>query len=166
MKITKILALALIAASVASCKKTDLTENQAAAQSPVATTTAATTTAAPALSDWKTVSNWTSSGKQYSTTLADQAITGAIADKGLVLVFSKNQNNPELLPYSKDGVSWYYQVNKGAVTITATGASVAKGQQFQYLILSEEQLAQLEAKGETKFKLMGLSYENAMNLLK
>lgn len=148
-----------------ACKKNDLKGQAPEQQTPE--TSAAT--------QWKSVTNWSNSKQDaftvYHGKIEDDKITPEVISKGLVLVYKSNGGSVLTLP-SEDSQNnyWYYQISKGAVTITSDvyGAdqTLDENSTFQYFILSKDQLADLEAKGYTKSKLMSLSYADASQLIK
>jgi hypothetical protein len=157
---------------VTACRKNDMIEHTAPA--PVAVAAADSTTA----SSWASFSNWTAEPQEkytvYSNTVNASAINGAVASKGLVLVYKKTGNSIIALPGEEKGNGnsyfWYYQVSNGKLSITADayGNAQAPGnaQSFKYFILTAEKLAELEGKGFSKAELMTLTYENAAAILK
>lgn len=159
-----ITALAVITFVAVACKKHDV-------QAKPVSQTSQTSTAL----QWKSITNWTQSKQNEFTVhhgkIEDAAITTEVVSKGLVLVYKSNGSNILTLPAeektSKDNY-WYYQVSKGAITISADAFGNDQGLNpgsFQYFILSANQLKELEAKGYSKSKLMGLSYADASKLL-
>lgn len=127
-----------------------------------------------AASQWKSVSDWSTSKQEAFTTytgkIEDGAITPDVISKGLVLMYKSNGGSVLTLPAedSKNNY-WYYQVAKGSVTITSDvyGAdqSFNKNSTFQYFILTKDQLVKLEAKGYSKAKLMSFSLAEASQLI-
>lgn len=163
-----ILGLSLVMLA-ASCRKVDVQSPAAAA--PAATAAATQTTA----SVWKTISSWNSSKADkytsFNTTIQDSSITAATIANGLVLVYKKDGSAVSALPYQETGAGeryWYYQAAEGSLTINvdAYGQSQAvdRNASFQYFIITEQQIKDLEAQGKTKGQLMGLSYEEARTL--
>ena len=131
-----------------------------------------------ASSQMKTVSNWPSEKMdkytEFSSTIEDKNITSDVVSKGLVLAFKKSSNSVINLPASeKSGLSaytWYYQVAEGSIVFSADAYGLAKApnsnQSFDYFILSEEKIKDLESKGYSKDQLMNLSYSDAAALLR
>lgn len=153
---------------ITSCKKNDAL-NQAVAPAPSAASTAVKT------SEWKSISNWTSTvGEKftvYTTKIEDSTLTQAVANSGLVLVFTKNGNVIKALPFQEKENSdtyWYYQVSKGVIILSCDNYSGSKSFNtagFKYFVFSAEQLKNLETKGHSKIELMQLSYDNVATLL-
>lgn len=125
---------------------------------------------------WTSDISWNTAKQEkftvYSGTINDQLISNEITDKGLVLVYKKNGNNIQSLPFEEKGTTdayWYYQVSNGKIAINCDnyGAEQKVDENaFQYFIISAEQLAALEGKGYPSFKLLQLSYDEASALLK
>ena len=120
------------------------------------------------LSDWSNVK--TESVTTYFSKFSDSAVTADVASAGLVLVFKKNENSIESLPFQeKDGKTfWYYQVSKNAIRINSddsNGENLDR-QSFSYIIITPQKLSALEANGKTRSDLLQLSYEQAVALLK
>jgi hypothetical protein len=146
---------------VASCKKEDVQVKN----------TPASTTAAPA-SQWKSLTNWSTSTSDnqtnYSSKLADSTITGSVATGGLVLVFKKSGSTIQSLPFqeTESKTYWYYQVSKGTVQVNSNNNENLDQQSFSYFVITPEKLSGLEASGKTRLDLLQLSYEQAVALLK
>jgi hypothetical protein len=131
-----------------------------------------------ASSGMKTVSSWSSEKMdkytEFSSTVEDKNITSDIVSKGLVLAFKKSSNSVVSLPASeKSGLSaysWYYQVAEGSIVFSADAYGLAKepasNQSFDYFVVSEEKIKDLESKGYSKDQLMNLSYSDAASLLR
>lgn len=159
-----ITAFAFITLLATACKK-----NDPKYQAPEQPTTKAT-----APSPWKSVNNWSDSKQNgftvYNGKIEDGSITPEVISKGLVLVYKSKGGSVLTLP-SEDSENnyWYYQISKGAVTITSDvyGADQTLDQNstFQYFILTKDRLAKLEAKGYSKSKLMSLSHADASQLI-
>jgi hypothetical protein len=172
MRTIKIFLISLTVVTVVSCRKDGLNEVAFTEETPSAvinSTQAATAT----LSAWKPVNSWNTLKKQASTTwsgtIDDAAITTDIVNNGLILVFAKTGNSGQSLLYMQAGdVYWYYQVETGRIIInteTVNGnTSIDKGQSFQYVILSKEQLEELASKDVTNDKLISMSWEKASEL--
>jgi hypothetical protein len=165
-----ILGLGLLLAAV-SCKKTDVLPTDSSA----VTAKTASIQSAPVSSEWKTLANWSSASKDkftaFNTKISDSSISNAVTSNGLVLVFKKDGNTINSLPY-QDKTSnsyWYYQISAGTVQINcdsySTNQSVSN-QSFTYFVLSPSQVKDLETKGHSKMDLMQLTYDNAASLLK
>jgi hypothetical protein len=146
---------------VASCKKEDVQVKN----------TPASTTASPA-SQWKSLTNWSTSTSDnqtnYSSKLSDSTITGSVATGGLVLVFKKSGSTIESLPFqeTESKTYWYYQVSKGTVQVNSNNNENLDQQSFSYFVITPEKLSGLEASGKTRLDLLQLSYEQAVALLK
>jgi hypothetical protein len=151
--------------SMASCKKMDLKQEGLTPEAaiPVA---AVAPTAAPA---WKGVNfNAAPESGAFSGVLADNAISAAVASKGLVLVYANNGGSITSLPFTDKatGTSWYYQVAAGDVRISyETKGELTNAPSFQYFVVSPDQLKTLETKGTSKMELLDMSYEAAQALL-
>lgn len=174
MKNTKFLAIVVAMFIFVSCKKNDL-QDVSFNNDPVNNTESSvdnSATAKPSFSEWASVSNWNNEKKDgynvYTGSFTDPTITSDITSSGLVLVFAKTGNTTESLPYNRENISWYYQVANGSIAVTATAsanATIDKSQTFSYVVLSKDQLNNLEAKGVTKSQLMNLSYQNVVSVL-
>jgi hypothetical protein len=146
---------------VASCKKEDVQVKN----------TPASTTASPA-SQWKSLTNWSTSTSDnqtnYSSKLSDSTITGSVATGGLVLVFKKSGSTIQSLPFqeTESKTYWYYQVSKGTVQVNSNNNENLDQQSFSYFVITPEKLSGLEASGKTRLDLLQLSYEQAVALLK
>ena len=155
-----------IAVLVTSCRKTDMPHQEAA---PAVETVAAK-------KDWTSAIAWNAAKQEkfttYNGTIVDQAITSAVADKGLVLVFKKNGTDIQSLPFEEKGANdayWYYQVSKGQIAISCDNYGAEQkvsDNAFQYFVITAEQLQALDAKGHSQIELLQLSYEEAAALLK
>jgi hypothetical protein len=167
MKDMKILVLGLGLLVFASCKKNDITPAQLETETPAPAAAPANTAR---LSSWQSVS-WSADKSNGSAAgvIKDAAITTDVANEGLVLVFAKKGNIEQSLPYMQSGdVFWNYQVEEGTIIITADGANskaaIDADQQFQYVVISKEQLDALDAKGQSRNSLINLSYQTAVSL--
>lgn len=124
-------------------------------------------------SQWNSLSNWSSSKTEnittYFSTLSDSAITAEVANAGLVLVYKKNGNDIQSLPFQeKDSkIYWYYQVSKGSIRISSDNSDGQNlgSYSFSYFIFTPQQISFLEAKGKTKLNLLQLSYGQAASIL-
>jgi hypothetical protein len=150
---------------ITSCRKEDFQENSS-------TTTSATTTTG----SWKSLANWSTARVNDSTTtlfslISDTAISEAVANSGLVLLFKKNGSRIQSLPFEdkSTGTYWYYQISKGLLRIdrnnSTTSAKNFDGQTFTYFVFNPEQISTLAAKGKTKLDLMQLTYNQALELV-
>jgi hypothetical protein len=159
-----ITAFAVITLIATACKKNDLKHQPAEPKAPET---------AVATSQWRTVSSWSNSKQDaftvYSGKIEDNNITSDVVSKGLVLVYKSNGANILTLPAEDKGSNnyWYYQVSKGSVVITSDvyGAGFDQASTFQYFILTKEKVAELEAQGYSKAKLMSLSHAEASQLI-
>lgn len=126
------------------------------------------------VSGWNSLSNWIKSEidstTAYSTKITDTSINSDVIKSGLVLLFKKNGNEIQSLPFQQKETKsyWYYQVSKGSIRVTSAnneqGQSLAD--QFYYFVLSSQKLSTLAASGKTKLDLMQLTFEQASTLLK
>ena len=150
---------------ISSCKKEDVQQN------------ASKTSLTDTKGSWNSLTNWSTEKADDSTTIhfsqvADSSISATVANSGLVLVFKKNGNTIQSLPFEdkSTGTFWYYQISKGALRIDASdnGSSESNfnGQSFSYVIFTPEQISALDVKGKTKFDLMQLSYNEVLELSK
>lgn len=168
MKDMKILVLGLGLLAFASCKKNEVTPALSETETPAPAAAPASTSR---LSAWQALSSWDAAKSNGSVAgiIKDAAITADIANEGLVLVFAKKGSIEQSLPYMQSGdVFWSYQVEEGTIIITADGANdraaIDTDQQFQYIVLSKEQLDALDAKGQSRSILINLSYQTAVSL--
>jgi len=135
-----------------SCKKNDIENNQVqTAEIENAKTTQA--------SGWTTIQNWSGSGSSFQSVIADKNITSDIASQGLVLLFVKANNSTQMLPVKIDQTNFYYHVENGSISITASGESVNKSFEYTYVVFSKDQLQKLEEKGFSKSQLVKMDYE-------
>ncbi|HVG12009.1 MAG TPA: hypothetical protein VM843_03350 [Flavisolibacter sp.] len=157
-----------------SCKKNDFLDEN------VPTETAAS---APELSlntdssAWYSSSKWDIAAQEdfsvHYINVADNKITADVVDNGLVLVFKQNSAGVAALPVEESGKGesqyWYHQVTEGNLLISADTYGGAKAPDasstFKYFILTSQSLKTLEANGYTLDRLMGLSYQEASELL-
>jgi len=149
-----------------SCKKTDVQH-----ENPVSTPAPSTV----AKAEWTAISNWSSSQEEkftsFSATIQDSSISNAVTANGLVLVFSKNGNTINALPFQEKGSTdayWYYQVSKGTITLSSdnySGAQPSSTTGYKYIVFSPQQLRDLEAKGYSKIELMQLSHDDLAAIL-
>src|SRR6187399_2372215 len=114
MKNYKPLLLAFIIVSfIASCKKEDVrqTNLQNASES------------ISKGSQWTSLSDWsnlkTENSTTYFSTFSDSTITADVASTALVLIFKKNENDIQSLPFQEKASKayWYYQVSKNRIRI-------------------------------------------------
>jgi len=153
---------------ITSCKKTDV-QQDSNSPTPVS---ASISSSSP---DWKSITNWSSYKTEkfttFNTKIEDSTITNAVAASGLVLAFTKNGNNINVLPFQEKGTNdsyWYYQVSKGAISISCDAYDSSESltaTSLKYFVFSPEQLNDLEAKGHSKITLLQLSYEEIVTLL-
>jgi hypothetical protein len=170
MKGMKFLALAIGVLTIVSCRKESM--QQEAVNTEVPAADVSTTTSSARLSAWQQVNSWSAakqSGSVYTGRIDDVAITTEITNTGMVLLFSKNGATTQSLPFKQDdNTYWSYQVEEGSVIVNAD-AGVSKttmdnNRQFQYIVLSKEQLDALEAKGYSRSSLINISYQSASTL--
>jgi hypothetical protein len=151
---------------ITSCRKEDVRQNSSKATSLSAVT-----------GSWNSLSNWSTVKTNDSTTtyfsqVADSAISAVVTNSGLVLVFKKNGNAIQSLPFEdkSSGTYWYYQISKGLLRIDGniSGASHQNfyGQVFSYFVFTPEQISTLEEKGKTKLDLMQLTYPETLELFR
>jgi hypothetical protein len=166
----------------ASCKKEDFQETNQTDAETVATETAQ--------AGWQSATNWETVNQQTLSvqyfTINDDNITDEVADKGLVLVFKKNENAINALPFEEANAGtakaeeaganeksnanyWYHQVAKGSLLVSCdlytASATPNTANSFKYFIITPEKLQSLEKDGYTTDKLMNLSYADAASLL-
>lgn len=151
---------------ITSCKKEDVKQLN----------TAAPTSASAANGSWNSLNNWSTIKTDDSTVthfsqIQDTAINAAVAQSGLVLVFKKEGEIIQSLPFQNKstGTYWYYQISRGALRIdgsTSVSQGDFNGQNFSYFVFTPEQISNLEAKGKTKLELMQLTYDQALSVLK
>lgn len=153
---------------ITSCKKEDVRPvNTTGSSALIASKTGA--------SGWNSLSSWSTSKSDnattYFTSLTDTTITADVARSGLVLVFKKSGTTVQSLPFQDQATNtyWYYQVSKDAVRINGDNSESGRnysGQVFSYFVFSAQQIADLGAKGKTKFDLMQLNYDQVLALFK
>ena len=149
---------------IVSCKKEDVQS----------TNTTSSSSNVSKASQWNSLSNWSTSKADNTTTyfssLSDSAITFDVANAGLVLVYKKSGNSIQALPFQEPGNSiyWYYQVSKGSVRINSdnNNGQNLSAQSFVYFVITPQKLSTLQASGKTKLDLLQLSYDQANALLK
>jgi hypothetical protein len=126
---------------------------------------------ATAISNWQPVNNSSTSGKTASTkgftgVVNDLSISQDVLSNGLVLVFAKEGNQGQSLPFVQSGsIYWYYQVEEGQISVSAEG-STDQSKEFQYIVLTSDQLNDLEARGYPKNTLVNISWNDAVDLFK
>jgi hypothetical protein len=164
---------------VASCKKEDFKE-ETLADAPASTIglDEADSVGWNASGTWETADQETFSVRYFS--IEDVNITEDVADNGLVLLFKKNGNSVNAMPFEEEGAAaseegiskanyWYHQVAEGGLLISCDVYESAKApgaeNSFKYFIITPEKLKTLEADGHTTEALMGLSYKEAVALL-
>jgi hypothetical protein len=165
MKVNKIILGALISISALSCRKSEV---------PVGVTAPEITSAKinqfPVLSAWNGLSNWNARQTGQETVnsgiITDAAISVDVLSNGIVLVYAKQQNHVNQLPFRSGQLSLSYSVMPGAISIVAEGNSSAiQGILLSYIILSGEQLASLEAKQFSRAGLLNLSYDEVAAII-
>jgi hypothetical protein len=160
MKYIKLFVIASIVA-LASCEKAELENNT----DPLLTKPSE----AIQSSKWISPQNWSSNDLNYHTTLTDKSITPSIVNEGLVLVYTMQNDIPLPLNGQLDQATWLYQVEEGSIEVSATVKEkkpFIHDQLFSYIIISKEQLMQLEENGFSKLQLMEMSYEQLSGLIK
>ncbi len=124
-------------------------------------------------SSWSTVSFTASEagkGATASGQINDPAIDSAVVSGGMVLVFSKENNEIKTLPFAHtSGIEWNYEIKKGGIQISASSDKKAlsslAGLQFSYAIVPSSKIASLEGKGTSVDDLINLDYSSASALL-
>lgn len=160
-----ILGFALIVL-VSSCRKNDVRHEEQAAAPAATEAVAAVKPASWQSYNWKATSE--DKFKVYNTSISDSAITASVVESGMVLVYKKDGNSVNLLPFSEKGsdLFWHYQVSEGTIGISLDAYGTSKDSQpqseFSYFVFTPAQIAALEAKGTSKAALMSISYENAV----
>lgn len=161
--INSILACGAITLLLASCRKSDIMDEQAV---PVPGQTVAG-------NEWQTASWQSAKGKNKFVNyfeISDPQL--ANAGEGMVIVYKKSGNNERALPFEENiggsPVYWYYQVSGSNITIHRQGNNPGSQSQdlFSHLIINAENFEALKAKGYTYEKLMVLSRESILALLK
>lgn len=162
MNVNKIILGALISISALSCRKSDVPVGITAPE-----ITAAKSNQLPVLTAWNGLSNWNArqtSGQETvnSGIITDAAISADVLSNGIVLVYAKQQNQVNQLPFRSGQLSLSYSVMPGIINIVAEGnGSAIQGILLSYIIFSGEQLASLEVKQFSRAGLLNLSYEEA-----
>jgi hypothetical protein len=162
----KFLFLALGASlAFTACKKTDAAYEATQSHEAKAPEAAA--------ASFKPVADWKSSQQdkfriQYGS-VQDSAITADIVSNGLVLVYAKDGNNIQSLPFQsqQSDVFWYYQIAEGSVLVSCDvyGSAQASAPDVRYFIFSKQKLSELEKNGRSKADLVNLSYDEAKALV-
>jgi hypothetical protein len=177
-----ILGFALVL-TAASCKKSDFKEDGSVAPS----TTASSINEADTVG-WKPAAIWETADQEtfsvHYFTIEDATITNDVADNGLVLLFKRNGNAINSLPFEEgdthDGMNadaensqskyWYHQVAAGNLLVSCDAYGNDKtpdgASSFKYFVITPQMLQRLEADGYTTEKLMNLNYAEAASLLK
>lgn len=124
-------------------------------------------------SAWKGVS-FTANGAEgsdslfYSATINDATIDSAILSEGVVLVYSKENNNINTLPFGlTSNIEWNYEIKNGGILISAnTTKAIAalNGWQFSYVIVPGKKITSLEEKGISMNDVMNYSFTDAEKL--
>jgi|GEM_PF-6529240 len=125
------------------------------------------------LSAWKGVS-FTANGAAgsdslfFSTEINDAAIDSSILSDGVVLVYSKENNNINTLPFGlASNIQWSYEIKNGGILISAnTTQAIAalNGWQFAYVVVPGKKLASLEENGISLDNLINYSFTDAEKL--
>ncbi|MET0463708.1 MAG: hypothetical protein ABW007_11155 [Chitinophagaceae bacterium] len=123
-------------------------------------------------SSWRSVNfSSSSTGKGAAATgqINDPAIDSAVVAGGMVLVFSKESNAVNTLPFTQaSGVEWSYEIKNGGIQLSATDSKALgslSGIEFSYAIVSSAKIASLEEKGTSADDLINLDYSSASALL-
>jgi hypothetical protein len=169
MKGMKFLALAIGVLTIVSCRKESMQQEEVNTEVPAA---AVSTTSSARLSAWQPVNSWSAakqSASVYTGRIDDAAITAEVVNTGMVLLFAKNGTTTQSLPFKQDdNTYWSYQVEEGSVIVNADAgiskATIDNNRQFQYIVLSKDQLDVLEAKGYSRSSLINISYQSASTL--
>lgn len=161
MNVNKIIFGALISISAFSCRKSEVPVGITAPE-----ITAAKTNQLPVLTAWTGLSNWNARQTGLATVnsgiITDAAISADVLSNGIVLVYAKQQNQVNQLPFRSGRLSLSYSVMPGAISVVLEGnSSAVQGILFSYIILFGEQLASLEAKQFSRAGLLNLSYDEA-----
>lgn len=159
MNVYKIILGALISISALSCRKSEVPVGITAPE-----ITTAKTNQLPVLTAWTGLTNWNArqTGQETinSGIITDAAISADVLSNGIVLVYAKQQNQVNQLPFRSGQLSLNYSVMPGIINIVAEGnGSAIQGILLSYIILSGEQLAFLEAKQFSRAGLLNLSYD-------
>lgn len=159
MNVNKIILGALISISALSCRKSEVPVGITAPE-----ITTAKTNQLPVLTAWTGLTNWNArqTGQETvnSGNITDAAISADVLSNGIVLVYAKQQNQVNQLPFRSGQLSVSYSVMPGAISIVVEGnGSTIQGILLSYIILSGEQLASLEAKQFSRAGLLNLSYD-------
>ncbi|MGN6294554.1 MAG: hypothetical protein ACTHMV_17530 [Chitinophagaceae bacterium] len=125
------------------------------------------------LSSWRGV-GFTANGAAgsdslfYSAEISDATIDSSILSDGVVLVYSKENNNINTLPFGlTSNIQWNYEIKNGSILISAnTTQAIAalNGWQFAYVVVPEKKIASLEDNGISLDKLINYSFTDAEKL--
>lgn len=161
---------------IASCKKDDVTDSSL--QNENNSNPVSVAASIDSASGWMTLNNWDTINQQkfdlYYATIKDDKVTSSAADNGLVLVYMKNNNGSVVrLPFEEKANGhnyyWYYQVSEGNILISCDADNAAQtpneASGFKSVVLSADELKQLEAKDYTKGKLMTMSYNQVKDII-
>jgi hypothetical protein len=151
---------------ITSCRKEDVQQNSSK-----------TTSATDIKGSWSSFSNWSTvkandSSNTYFSEILDTAINAAVAKSGLVLVYKKEGSTIKSLPFEDkfNGTYWYYQISKGVLRVDGTDNGPTQknfnGQAFSYFVFTPERISALQQQGKSKFDLLQLSYDQAVQLSK
>jgi hypothetical protein len=179
MKIQKMsLSVLLLIVLASSCRKTDFLEEQQTILTEASTSfaTDSTTDAGTDSSGWKSSSDWKVAAQEsfsvYYLNIVDANITADVVNEGLVLVFKQGDKKSSSLPVEEKSTTgsqyWYHQVTEGNLLISADTYGAAKApdasSSIKYFIATPQKRAELEQKGYSLDRLMGLSYAEAAEL--
>ncbi|MGZ5548836.1 MAG: hypothetical protein ACXWFZ_12910 [Nitrososphaeraceae archaeon] len=156
----------VLIASITSCQKIDSTdlieENQKSLLSKA--------TNIQESNNWENIS---SNGLNiYSRVITNAEIKRNIIEKGLVLVYLKDNRKNITLPFEEVTASgknsWTYQVYEGKLIIhlenRISDKSESRNKEINYVILSDAQVKSLEVDGHSRDELLQLDYEEIKNL--
>ncbi|MET0634699.1 MAG: hypothetical protein ABWZ25_01655 [Chitinophagaceae bacterium] len=146
-----------------SCQKADKEEMYPANNS--ITETTAKTTGSGWLPVVFTAGSADDKGKVTAEgTLSSDVITDEILADGIVLLFSKDENAVNMLPYQNASTEWNYTVSKGQIDVTAVGNEAVKASSIQYVVVPASKIAELEKTGYSRNDLVNISFEKASAL--
>lgn len=159
----------VILCTVLSCQK-DMQQLNST-ENPPAATAASTQNLDLIESDWNNNLTWNKVELPSHTIFYTNIKTNISAEtetQGLIRVFkSSNSSTSQSLPFEETIDSqknyWYYQVTEGNVMISVdvygSKSNPTSGSAFKSVVLNKEAVTKLEAKGNTKSKLMTVPLE-------
>lgn len=104
----------------------------------------------------------------FSSEINDASIDSSILSDGVVLVYSKENNSINTLPFGlTSNIQWSYEIKKGSILISAnTTQAIAalNGWQFAYVVVPGEKIISLENNGISLDKLINYSFTDAEKL--